>query len=839
MRRNNLLFLTQCCTAALLMTTGGLALAQDDQSDEQSSESAGAIEEVIVTSRKLGAESLQDIPAAVSALSRKDLEEGMVVDFEDFARQIPGLTFLDTSPGEKRYVIRGVQSAGQQQVAVYYDEVPLPGVQSSTSDSGGQTTDLKLYDMERVEVLRGPQGTVFGANSQGGTVRFITTQPKLDNWEAYVSTELSQTKPSSDSNWNYQAVMNVPLADSFGARVLAYDGEDAGYIDNTRCRATNPAEDPRLPTTQLSCLNLNDFNWAKTRGLRTNLLWQLSDTSSIKAQFWWQKRDTGGDSRYHPFDAYNPNPTDPVYAGGADAAAAFTYFQEGKYKNGDYAQTPKPDTQRIYSLTGEFELPFADLTATASRYERDFQYKFDSTWIITFLLQDNLGNPPCTNPGVPGADPAGCLRADLLFALTDQNQDLEQNAFEFRFNSKDSDSPIKWVVGGFARERKSHFQSFVPVIDTNGLTFSDASAPSLPPGSEIGAGVPGCDPCVFAREDNKDIKEYAFFGEVSWSITDTLDLNFGARYFKVKQTEAGRTVFQFAAFAPNPPDPTTPDGATPFSYNNLNDNETPWKVALAWHASDDVTVYGLRANGFRLGGTNNRGIGAIFIPENFQSDELINYEAGVKSLLANRRVTLNVSTFYMKWKNLQVAGQDSTGAFGFIGNAGEAEVQGAEVEFRAALTDQWDVSVQATYLAKHELTEDQVTSDFLAPGKKGDDLPRIPDWTAGFTVQYRYQLPISGWDGAFRVEGSYTGDSYTQLNTGSPDYRYQDQYSIFNARANFHNDAMDLDVTLFIDNIMDKQGDVFINAANGEPTSKVTNRPQTVGIQITKGFGRN
>ncbi len=237
--------------------------------------------------------------------------------------------------------------------------------------------------------------------------------------------------------------------------------------------------------------------------------------------------------------------------------AAFTYFQEGKFKVGDYARTFKPDEQKIYSLTGEFELPFADLTATASRYERDFQYKFDSTWIITYLLQDNLGNPPCTNPGVPGADPAGCLRADLLYALTDQNQSLDQNAFEFRLNSKDSDSPFHWVVGGFYRKRESSFHSYVPVIDTNGLTFSDSSPITLPPGSEIGAGVPGCDPCVFARQDNKEIKEYAFFGEVSWSITDALDLNVGARYFKVKQTEAGRTVFQFAAFAPNPPDPTT------------------------------------------------------------------------------------------------------------------------------------------------------------------------------------------------------------------------------------------------------------------------------------------
>jgi len=821
------------------LLASGPVLAQQDGSDER-------IEEIIVTSRKLGAENLREIPAAISALDSETLRDMMVVDFEDFARQVPGLTFLDGAPGERRYVVRGIQSAGQQQVAVYYDEVPLPGVQSSTSNSGSQTTDLKLYDMERVEVLRGPQGTVFGANSQGGTVRFITKQPVLGEFEGYASAELSRTTPSSDNNTNFNAAVNLPIASNVAARVLVYSGEDAGYLNNNRCRATDPSEDPREPGTNLSCLQLQDFNWAKTTGLRTNLLWEASDKMRFKGQFWWQDRDTGGDSRYHPFDGYNTSangPTDPVYAGNRDNVAAFTWFQEGKFQVGDYAITSKPDEQTIWSLTGEFDVGFADLTATASRYQRDFLFKFDSTWIVTFLLQNNLGNPPCTNPGgdpnLP-ADPAGCLRADLLYALTDQRQSLEQDAFEFRFNSKDSDSPIKWVVGGFWRERDSRFQSFVPVIDTNGLPFSPNLPPMLPPDSSIGSGIPGCHPCVFARTDNKNIEEKAIFGEVSWAITDAFDLNVGMRWFEVDQLEEGFTNFQFAAFAPNPPDPNTPTGATPPSYNSLNDSETPWKIALAWHLSDNTTFYGLRANGFRLGGTNNRGIGAIVIPENFQSDELTNYEVGVKTLFGNGRTSFNASAFLMEWENLQVAGQDITGAFGFIGNAGSAEVQGIEVDVATSLTDNLYVTGQVTYLAKKELTEDQVTNDFQANGKKGDEIPRVPEMTASFTAQYNFNLPVRDWNGALRFEGSFTDDSYTALSLNDSSNRYQDSYSIFNARANFRNDLLDLDLTLFIENMFDEEGDVFIGGGGGgEPTNKITNRPQTVGVQVTKGFGRN
>lgn len=828
------LFMT-ASLASVLLVTARPAIAQQSGTSE-------AIEEIIVTSRKLGAENLREIPAAISALDSQTLEDMMVVDFEDFARQVPGLTFLDGAPGERRYVVRGIQSAGQQQVAVYYDEVPLPGVQSASSNSGSQTTDLKLYDMERVEVLRGPQGTVFGANSQGGTVRFITKQPVLGNFEGYAGAELSRTTPSKDNNVNFNAAINLPLGDEFAMRALVYSGEDAGYLDNNRCRATDPAEDPRNPGVALSCLQLEDFNWVKTTGLRTNFLWEPSDTMRFRGQFWWQDRDTGGDNRYHPFDGYNPTPTDPVYAGNADSPAAFTFFEEGKFRVGDYAVTSKPDEQTIYSLTGEFDVQFADLTATVSRYERDFDFKFDSTWIITFLLQNevNMGVPVCQTAAENDPAVIDCLRADLLYALTDQEQSLEQNAFEFRFNSKESDSPIKWVVGGFWRKRESSFHSFVPVIDTNGLPFSPASPPQLPPPNEIGSGVPGCHPCVFARTDNKDIEETAVFGEVNWAVGDTFDVNFGIRWFDVDQMEEGFTNFQFAAFGTNPPDPTTPTGATPPSFNNLSDSEVPWKLALAWHLSDNTTFYGLRANGFRLGGTNNRGIGNIVIPENFQSDELTNYEAGVHTLFGGGRTSFNAAVFYMEWDNLQVSGEDVTGAFAFIGNAGSAEVQGIEMDIGSALTSNLYLTGQVTYLFKKELTEDQVTMDFIANGVKGDEIPRVPELTASFTAQYNYDLPIQNWRGALRLEGSFTDDSFTALNSSDPTNRFQDSYSIVNARASFRNDLMDLDMVLFIENIFDEDGDVFIGGGSGgEPTNKITNRPQTFGVQVTKGFGRN
>jgi outer membrane receptor protein involved in Fe transport len=477
------------------------------------------------------------------------------------------------------------------------------------------------------------------------------------------------------------------------------------------------------------------------------------------------------------------------------------------------------------------------MTATVSHYERDFDYKFDSTWIITFLLAPDIGKLACSDPA---ADPADCLRADLLYALTDQKQDLEQDAFEIRFNSNDEDSAIQWVAGAFYRKRDSNFQSFVPVVNTQGVTFNPPVPASQPPGNEIGAGIPGCHPCVFARTDSKEIEETAVFGEINWSISDTFDLNVGARWFDVDQTETGNLLFDFSAFAPNPPDPTDPLGILGPDVNNLDDSETPWKIALAWHPSDSTTVYGIRSNGFRLGGTNNRGIGDIQIPEEFEADELTNYEFGVKAQFADYQTSVNAAAFFMEWENMQVDGEDLTGAFGFIGNAGTAEVQGIEVDITSTIGDNLHITGQVTYLSKKELTEDQISDDVVAPGKDGDEIPRIPEWTAGFTAQYNFQTPVPGWDGAVRLEGSYTDESFTQLRPDAAANRFQDSYSLFNTRANFHNEDLDLDLTIFIENIFNEDGDVLIlGGANGQPTSKVTNRPQTVGVQVTKGFGRD
>ena len=217
-----------------------------------------------------------------------------VNEFTDFAYQVPGLTFNDTGNGEKRYIMRGVQSAGQEQVAVYYDEVPATGVQSSSGDSGSQTPDLALVDLERIEVLKGPQGTTFGANSQTGVVRFIVNKPVLDAVEGNLRVG-GESLQDGDPGATASGTFNLPLIDGqLALRTTAYYEKRGGYVDNVR-------------------LGNENINSSQTTGGRVMLRYQPTESATIDAMVWLQKRDVDGASGYHPYDTFHVggDATDP------------------------------------------------------------------------------------------------------------------------------------------------------------------------------------------------------------------------------------------------------------------------------------------------------------------------------------------------------------------------------------------------------------------------------------------------------------------------------------------------------------------------------------------------
>ena len=781
----------------IAVTMGGAQLAPAaEEGGEAADLPRGLISEVVVTARKRGDERLQEIPTAISAFGEQTLRDMGVNEFSDFAYQVPGLTFNDTGNGEKRYIMRGVQSAGQEQVAVYYDEVPATGVQSSSGDSGSQTPDLALVDLERIEVLKGPQGTTFGANSQTGVVRFIVNKPVLDGVEGNLRVGGESLK-DGDPGASASGTFNLPLIDGkLALRTTAYYEKRGGYVDNVR-------------------LGNEDINSSETTGGRVMLRYQPTESATVDAMIWLQKRDVDGASGYHAFDTFRTggDSTDP---GWKDRVPTFAFFDTGEFHNGDYVQTKRPDDQAIYSLTWTQDLSWATLTAHGSLYKRDFGFFRDNTWAVISL---NVGPP-----GATACFSGPCVRPDLFPELTDQTQDIEQKTGEVRLNSS-GDGPLSWLAGVFWRERDSDFRSVSPIVDpATGLPFP-VTGPPTGFSSAPGAGIAGCQPCALARFNTRNIEESAVFGELSYKLFDSFEVMAGLRQFTAEQNDAGFYLFQFPLFGGLPP----PDK------RHFKEDRLIKKFQLSYRPNGDVTIFALASEGFRLGGTNQPNIAAV--PPGYEADSLWNYELGVKSSWLDGRLILNSSAFLIDWDNIQVSGRDPTGSFAFIGNAGAAEVQGLEIEAFMQPVRSLNVTAGLSWLPKRELTENQVNATVQAPGRKGDNLPRIPEYTANFSVQYERTLEaLPNWSAWVRGDWSYHGKSHTELRPTAATDRIQEDYDITNIRFGARKDDSGLDVALYVNNVFDIQGDVFIVGATATPTVKYTNMPRTIGVELTKQF---
>ncbi|HWM69651.1 MAG TPA: TonB-dependent receptor [Steroidobacteraceae bacterium] len=799
-------------SVALAVVCGTVSAVQAaDPADTPSGadDDAGRLSEVLVTARKRGEETAQSIPTAITAIGSAQLDAMGVRDFTDFAYSVPGLTFNDQGAGEKRYIIRGVFSPGQEQVAVYYDEVPAPGIQSSTGDSGSQTPDLKLVDMDRIEVLKGPQGTTFGANSQTGVVRFITKKPSLTEVTASVDANaqyMQHGNPGGGANGTF----NLPLIqDVLGVRLTAYYDRTGGYIDNVR-------------------LGNDDINWSRTEGGRALVRYQPQEGTTIDAMLWLQNRDIGGANNYYPYDSFHVRGTGPSNNGYNDHIPNFAYFNTGEYNTADYVQTPLPDKQQIYSLTLTQDVKFATLTATGSFYKRNFGFFRDNTWAVISLglgpaaLQ---GTPNCfKNAAAPNA--ATCIRGDLFPELTNQTQDITQKSGEIRLNSN-GDGPLGWLAGFFYRDRDSNFQSVSPVVDPDtGLPFPVTSPPAgysaLP-----GAGITGCQPCALARYNERTIKEHAEFGELTYRFFSKFEAMVGLREFSASQTDTGFYLFQFPTFGNTLPAP---------AHGHFTENKLIKKFQLSYRPWDDMTVFALASQGFRLGGTNQSTFAAV--PKGYGADSLWNYELGVKSQWLDKRVTVNVSAFDIEWDNIQVSGRDPTGSFGFISNAGKARVTGLEFETFVHPVRGFDVSAGFSYLPKRELTQDEVNNVVVAPGKAGDKLPRIPEFTGDLGAQYTRSLSaLPDWAAWARVDYSYHGRSATDFRpTSTGTYRIQHAYDLTNFRFGATDEKTGLNLALYVDNVFDVAGEVYVVAATATPTAKYTNQPRTIGLEVTKRF---
>jgi iron complex outermembrane recepter protein len=597
----------------------------------------GGFEEVTVTAEKYKS-TVQDTSVSISALSGAQLNAAGIRSVEEVARDVPGLSVRSAGPGLTEYDARGLASNGgaAPTVGFYLDEIPLSP--PALSQSGKVVIDPNLYDIDRVEVLRGPQGTLYGSGSMGGTVKVITNQPKLEQFEGSVQANLSYTE-GGNGNGGGNIMLNVPIGSLFALRVVGTDLYRSGWINlinvnvpNAATALLSPNQTPVYTAPVASIIH--DANDERLWGGRATLLFKPSDDLSITAMVFRQSLVLGG------YDLLDSSPTSSAPGQVYNAHYEVFPLREGIH-----------DDVHIYSLNINANLGFADLTSATSYFNRRNWQAQDAS---ESLYYSNGGAAPL---------------APVLYSEVDPSHQFSQ---EIRLASHDTGS-LHWVAGVFYSGLKSIWNE----ISNSPLNAS----PSIPDGS------------YFTSWNPYWVKQTAIFTDGSYKFDEHWKLSAGVRWYSYKSEQHE---FSWGLDAPYPNPSVTPTQVTQASDRGFNP-----RVNLSYEPTRDLNLYGTVSKGFRPGGANqilptgppiNCQAGVLA----FGPDSAWNYELGEKARLLNNRLTINGDIYYIKWLGVQQVITLPCG-YQYYNNAGDGRAYGPELEINAKLTDNWTLSVSGTY----------------------------------------------------------------------------------------------------------------------------------------------
>lgn len=721
------------------------------------------LEEIVVTATKRSAASVQEIPISVQAVSGQELQRRGALDFNDYYRQIPSLSVNDQGPGNKQYNIRGINSSGAGTVGLYFDEVIITN--DNLSGDGGRAPDIKLFDLDRIEVLRGPQGTTFGSSSLSGTIRWLPNQPVLDNLQAEAGGRVEKTKESGGWGWTADAMVNLPIVrDKLAVRLSGILVDKAGYIDNRY---------------------IKDANTEETEAGRAQILWQATDELQISALMMKQHMKTGAKDFYNAEDFSLAQ--SPTLNGGPLPT---------KYFAADPARGGFTDDTELYNAKVTYEKEWGTFTATSSLMDRYSQDRRPTSAAGEIL-----------SGGLLPADGAGRSRLETT-------KDREVWSHEVRFASS-WDSAFQILLGGFLQRDKADQRTQFITLGPNGEIGPDSVS-------------------LLDNELYSTRKEKAAFGEIVWDVTPALTLTGGARWFDFDIKNQANVITNFMA----QPGPGLGD-----EYGS-KENGVIFKGNASYKVTDDILAYIQVAEGYRPGGANDQGpesIVGVPIPDGYQSDSIINYEAGFKSSWFENAVIVNAAAYIIDWTDIQIRRQavnPVTGVqYAYRSNGGSAKVKGVELEVTARPIEGLQLGGNFSY------TDSKLTEDLpiLSDGQRGDRVPSIPKVTAGLNAHY--ERPVSeniyGFVGA---DWSYTGSSPNRLRPTDRYYRINRSHMMTNLRVGASGE--DWSVTLALDNVFDTDRTIFYAfdfqgpppPGGFVPDNLVRPWPRTLSLTVRKSF---
>ncbi len=695
--------------ASVLMSTASLSTLWASGVMAQTAPPADSnkVQEVVVTANRSGAESLQKVAIPISVVNTTLAAQSGLGNLSDLTKFSPSLSIIEGAPGFNQITMLGLtampyrtsDTSDRSLVAVYLDDTPI-SVQ-------GQTPDLRVYDLERVEILRGPQGTLYGDSSMAGTIRYITAKPKSNSTFGTLEATTADTEHGSAS-YSLRGMFNTPIIeDKLAFRGTFYQGHDGGFIDNIGLRNKQDA-------------NSNDSTQA-----RAALRW--TPDASLTVDF---------AATYEHSHAHGLNEVESKLA----PYTVATNSPEGTR-----------DDFSLYQLNVDKDIGFADLVSSTSYTWRRIGYNSSTEPTIGYYFANYYGLPnalynppasytPSTNAKIPAEH----------YGIDNKIHDFTQ---EVRLVSKDTGS-FKWTVGGFYEQQRRNLYQDIPVAGFDTSSYAAAFyqiATHKPYNSQTvdGAFQPND---IFSGLQNQKSDQFAVFADGTWHATSKLDLTAGVRYFDYKETYYLYEGGVYGAINHVPLTENASEKATGFNP----------RFNASYKVDENLLIYAEAAKGFRYGGANQpvplgtsgvagrctanlAAYGLTSAPLTFGPDSLWDYTLGEKAKLANGRITLNADAYYIKWSNVQTRLLLDCSYF-FTESAGSIESSGVEVESTFKVTPELTISGSVAYNDSHASGNIPTVGAF-----DGDQSPYSPNWIA--SIFAFYDKPVGS--GVLHLQASY------------------------------------------------------------------------------------
>lgn len=771
------------------------AAPQETSASGQGTSAAGAegpqLAEIVVTAQRRK-EDIQQVPISINALTQAQLAEAGIKNISDLAAVTPGLLFsTPVAPSTITTVnIRGVDAnTGPATVAIYLDDTPLATRLSPLGDIGGPLP--LISDLNRVEVERGPQGTLFGAGAEGGAVRFIANDPSLTGYSGYAEGQWSDTRYGAPS-YEYGGASGGPIVDdTLGFRASAWYRRDGGYVNLV---------DPLPAPGPGNAVTASDINRDYEEAFRLALVYQV-DGVKITPAVYYQSVDKDDSGRFYP---------------------AYSDVSAGQYNDAAFLPEHQIDRWMLPTLKIETGLPFADMTFVSSYLHRDITVTNDFGDCFVCFNNGTPGSPYNNGNSYDSPLPSPPAGPDVPISVDDaapsvEGQRNEAYTQELRFASNHPDAFITWVGGVFYDVRKQE-------------DYQDTSQLAIAP-----AGVP-----VFTVDQHYKDTQTAVFAQADFHLTRRWTATLGYRVARI-DTDFTAALGGTANVGP-PGNPPAIQTAT-----TSNTATTP-KGLLSYHLDPNNLLYVSAAKGFRPGGGNAnlpQGCTGAGYREGYDPDSVWSYEIGAKDELFDNRLVIDSSVYHILWTRIQSLVQASCGIT-YTENTGAAAVNGFDVSVSALLTQQLLLSVKAAYTnAYYTETTYNGTTIAVQDGDKVGFLPQVmAPWNLDVVAEYKVPL-ANGNAVRARIEDQFNshnpgpfsngivgGSNYVPLDVADP------ATNVVNARVAYVLGGLEMEV--FANNVFNNQTELarlsYFNGSSIDRIQQSTFRPRTIGVGLNYAF---